>query len=443
MESIRIASLELENVKKVRALSLTPAESGLTTIGGGNRQGKTSVLDAICFALGGERYRPTNLKREGGIADPTIIVTLSNGVVVERKGKNSALRVTDPTGQKGGQKLLDSFVDELALNMPKFLSMTGKEKAAVLLRILGIGDQLAAIEADELKAFEERKTAGRIADQKEKFAAEMQEYHDVPDVPLTAGELVAESQAVMQRNAEKAAARASVAKLAEQAEAARQEADRRRTRRDELARMLADAEKEAAMATDASVRAAQFAAAANVPQAPDESLSEIEAKLAEMENINAKVRANMDKAKALADAEEHRIRVSKLTEAVEAARARKAALLDGAAMPLPGLSVENGELTYAGKAWDCMSGAERIRAGVAIVRRLKPECGFVLLDGLEAFDCGELQKLCAWLEAEGLQAIGTRVSTGGECTIIIEDGVLATDGEQCDNAEENNVDEAW
>jgi hypothetical protein len=327
--------------------------------------------------------------------------------------------------------------------MPKFLSMTGKEKAAVLLRILGIGDQLAAIEADELKAFEERKTAGRIADQKEKFAAEMQEYHDVPDVPLTAGELVAESQAVMQRNAEKAAARASVAKLAEQAEAARQEADRRRTRRDELARMLADAEKEAAMATDASVRAAQFAAAANVPQAPDESLSEIEAKLAEMENINAKVRANMDKAKALADAEEHRIRVSKLTEAVEAARARKAALLDGAAMPLPGLSVENGELTYAGKAWDCMSGAERIRAGVAIVRRLKPECGFVLLDGLEAFDCGELQKLCAWLEAEGLQAIGTRVSTGGECTIIIEDGVLATDGEQCDNAEENNVDEAW
>lgn len=29
-----------------------------------------------------------------------------------------------------------------------------------------------------------------------------------------------------------------------------------------------------------------------------------------------------------------------------------------------------------------------------------------------------------WLEAEGLQAIATRVSTGDECSIIIEDGYV-------------------
>ena len=29
-----------------------------------------------------------------------------------------------------------------------------------------------------------------------------------------------------------------------------------------------------------------------------------------------------------------------------------------------------------------------------------------------------------WLEAEGLQAIATRVSTGSECQIIIEDGMV-------------------
>ena len=29
-----------------------------------------------------------------------------------------------------------------------------------------------------------------------------------------------------------------------------------------------------------------------------------------------------------------------------------------------------------------------------------------------------------WLEAEGLQAIATRVSTGGECSVIIEDGYV-------------------
>ena len=35
-----------------------------------------------------------------------------------------------------------------------------------------------------------------------------------------------------------------------------------------------------------------------------------------------------------------------------------------------------------------------------------------------------MQKFNNWLEAEGLQAIATRVSTGGECSLIIEDGYV-------------------
>ena len=68
---------------------------------------------------------------------------------------------------------------------------------------------------------------------------------------------------------------------------------------------------------------------------------------------------------------------------------------------------------------------ERIRVAAAIVRKRKPSCGFILLDGLEAMDTQELSTLAAWLEAENLQAIATRVSTGSECTIIIEDGLVA------------------
>ena len=61
----------------------------------------------------------------------------------------------------------------------------------------------------------------------------------------------------------------------------------------------------------------------------------------------------------------------------------------------------------------------------AIVRKLNPRCGFVLLDKLEQMDIGTLNEFGAWLEQEGLQAIATRVSTGGECSIIIEDGYVA------------------
>ena len=98
------------------------------------------------------------------------------------------------------------------------------------------------------------------------------------------------------------------------------------------------------------------------------------------------------------------------------------ALLADAKLPLDGLTVEKGELVYNGNAWDCMSGSDQLRVATAIVRALKPECGFVLVDKLEQFDPQTLQEFGAWAESQDLQIIGTRVSTGDECSIVIEDG---------------------
>ena len=40
-------------------------------------------------------------------------------------------------------------------------------------------------------------------------------------------------------------------------------------------------------------------------------------------------------------------------------------------------------------------------------------------------DLDTLLDFGSWLEQQGLQAIATRVSTGGECSVIIEEGQLA------------------
>ena len=73
-----------------------------------------------------------------------------------------------------------------------------------------------------------------------------------------------------------------------------------------------------------------------------------------------------------------------------------------------------------------MSGADQLIVAASIVRKLNPSCGFVLLDKLEQLDMQTLDSFGKWLEAEGLQAIATRVSTGDECSIIIEDGMNKT-----------------
>ena len=71
-----------------------------------------------------------------------------------------------------------------------------------------------------------------------------------------------------------------------------------------------------------------------------------------------------------------------------------------------------------------MSGSDQLKVATAIVRKLNPECGFVLMDKLEQMDSDTLQEFAAWLEKENLQVIATRVSTGDECSIIIEDGMV-------------------
>ena len=106
MENIKISKLEIENVKRVKAVKIEPTRSGLTVIGGNNEQGKTSVLDAIAWALGGNKFKPAEHQRVGSVVPPAIDITLSNGLRVERRGKNSDLKVTDPAGEKAGQMLL-------------------------------------------------------------------------------------------------------------------------------------------------------------------------------------------------------------------------------------------------------------------------------------------------------------------------------------------------
>lgn len=411
MENIKINQFEIENVKRIKAVTYQPS-SGLNIIGGNNNQGKTSVLDAIAWALGGKNFQPSNATRDGSIIPPYLKVQLSNGIIVERKGKNSSLKVTDPTNKKGGQALLNEFIEQLALNLPKFMNSSNKEKANTLLQIIGVGDQLAKLELQEKELYQERLTIGRIADQKKKFAAEMTYYDNVPAEPVSPQELINQQQAILAQNGENQRKRQKVTQYEYQVKTLTEEVAR-------MKKLLKAKEDELTQATyDLSV------AKTDALDLYDQSTEELENNLAGIEEINRKVRANLDKAKAEEDAKEYEDNYRIFTDKIEKVRKEKLNLLKSADLPLPGLSVEDGELTYEGKKWDGMSGSDQLKVSTAIVRKLNPKCGFVLLDKLEQMDLDTLNEFGKWLEKEGLQAIATRVSTGDECSIIIEDGMI-------------------
>lgn len=420
--AVKITSFEAENVKRVKAVELEPAADGLTVIGGRNGQGKTSVLDAIAWTLGGDRNKPLKAKRDGAASEPYMKAVLSNGIVVERKGSSSALKVIDPSGNKKGQRLLDSFVEQLALNLPKFMAQSGAEKTETLLSIIGVGDELARLEADEKRIYSERTAVGQMERQKRGAAEEMEHYDDAPDCPVSAADLIKRQQAILAKNGENERLRSMVPQL--ERELARIDGECRR-----LEQTIADARARLSEAEDGRMAAAAKLTEAKktAEQLRDESTAEIERDIAGIDAINHKVRTNAMRSAAMADADALAGRYAELTRELDGIRSDKRKLLDGAELPLEGLSVEHGMMVYKGAPWDSMSGSEQLMVATAIVRRLKPECGFVLVDKLEQFDAQTLAEFGAWAESEGLQVIGTRVSTGDECQIVIEDG-MAADG---------------
>mgnify|MGYP001851648227 CR=1 FL=1 len=416
MESIKINKLEIENVKRIKAVKIEPTANGLTIVGGNNNQGKTSVLDSIAWALGGEKYRPSKAQRDGSTIPPALHIVMSNGLVVERKGKNSSLKVTDPTGNKGGQQLLNEFVEQLALDLPKFMESSGKEKAQTLLKIIGVGDQLEILDRKEKELYNSRLSIGQIADRKKKFADEQPYYPDAPKELISPSELIKQQQEILAQNGENQRKREQVEKYKSSVFFIRQSVDSMREQLEQEEQKLKEAEE--------NLRIAQM----NAADLQDESTAELEASLANIEEINRKVRANLDKDKAEEDALDYRNQYNALTVEIDKTRKEKTDLLQSAELPLPELSVRDGELVYKGQEWDNMSGSDRLKVSTAIVRKLNPKCGFVLLDKLEQMDRDTLNEFGQWLEQEGLQAIATRVSTGDECSIIIEDGYVKNEG---------------
>jgi hypothetical protein len=203
-----------------------------------------------------------------------------------------------------------------------------------------------------------------------------------------------------------------VAELEQQLVQARDDLKRATIARDSMLRELEVARNESATLVDMDTTA-------------------INAELAEIDKLNARVRLNQQKAGAEAEASELQEQYDHMTEALETVRRERIELLASVEMPLDGLSIdETGELIYQGQPWDGMSGSEQLMVAAAICAAVKPECGFVLLDKLECMDLDTLFDFGAWLTERGLQAIGTRVSTGDECAIVIEDGMAVGAAEQ-------------
>jgi chromosome segregation ATPase len=424
-EELKLVALETEGFKRVHAVTCAFNENGLTVIGGGNGEGKTSFLDSAIWALGGDRYKPSSFLNDEA-EKVSIRLELSNGLIVERKGVNGALKVS---GGNGKQSLLDGLLGELTLDLPAFMAATDTKKAAMLLKAFPqLAAQLQKIDQAIKELYQARTVTGAMRDQKKKYAAELPYNEDAPDAPLSGADMAKKLQESLSLNARNNEIRRRAKEASgeiDRKEAAIGVAQERVT---DLEKRLKQAQEslDAAQAAFVSAKAQYAEAMTKTESLKDADTKELEGEMERIDIINNAVRDNINKRTAEEAAEKLARDYAAQSAEIEEKRQARLDLLATVDMPMEGLSIdEEGALIFNGRKWDCMSTSEQYRVATALAASLKPSCKFVLLDRIEAMDKKTLAEFDAWLTVRGLQGICTRVSDGKECHIIIEDGYVA------------------
>lgn len=136
----RIANLRVENIKRIKAVDITPSKD-LVIIEGQNRAGKTSIMDSISYLLGGKILIPEQPIRQGekeGFAKAVI-----GDFEVIRKWTNpytSTLKIKTAEGVSptAPQKWLDEKIGSFALEVAELMDMKKEDRLEVFKRITGL-----------------------------------------------------------------------------------------------------------------------------------------------------------------------------------------------------------------------------------------------------------------------------------------------------------------
>ena len=397
---MKIISLTAENVKRLKAVEITP-DGNVITITGRNAQGKSSVLDAIWLALGGgPAAKGTTRPIRDGESKASVTLDLGDFIVTRTwSGAKSTLTVKSREGAtfSGPQGVLDALVGRLSFDPLEFTRLSARDQKAALLDLVDLDVDLDALDRDRQAAYDERTEIGRRG----KALGETPTV--VPGVPE-----------------EEVSAAALVTRIrADETEIARQ-----REERESLALAVAKvAELEAELENwRTTVERRQGIVDAHGPIG---DVAALEAELASVEETNRAVRANAAARDIATRKDALRAEYDALTARIESIDQAKARALATATFPVDGLGFDDTGVTLQGVPFSQASSAEQIRVSLAMAMSLNPRLRVIrILDGslLDADNLALIEQMAA---EQDYQVWIERVSDPSETAVVIEDGEVA------------------
>ena len=445
-----------ENVKRLKLADITPPPDGLVVISGKNDSGKTSVLDSIWWALGGDKnVQDVPIRR--GAESGRIRLDLGD-LIVERKflpsGKPN-LTVRNPAGAAPGtpdrnlpvyqsaQEILDALVGRLSFDPLAFARKKPREQYDDLRKVAGINVDFDAVDAANTADFERRTKINTSVKQKLAQAAGVNVPEGLPDKLIDRAEILDRLQEAGEHNSQIERAKARRQQSVADAEARRRtashlEAQAREQRNSVAARIEAlrkqiedlrrdgeatalDLESQAATAIkDAEKISANMALDPPLPEPVD--VSAIRAELNIAESINAGIAQRERRDAILCEARELERSAEELTQRMKDRTQEKISALEKAVFPVPGLSLEAGRVLYKGLPFDQSSGAEILRVSVALAMAQNPKLRVIRIKDGSLLDNDSMELLRQLAKEKDFQIWIECVDSTGKVGIVMEEG---------------------
>jgi ATPase subunit of ABC transporter with duplicated ATPase domains len=403
-EHLRVVRLAAENVKRLKAVDITP-DGNVVVIAGRNAQGKSSVLDAIWYALGGAAAsKDTPNPVRDGQDEASVTVDLGRFIVTRTwKADKTTLKVTasDGAAYKSPQTMLDDLIGDLSFDPLAFANAPSKEQRARLLSVVDLPFNLDDLDAERANVFALRTDANRAVKELSAVYDSMPvPSTDLPDQPLSVTELAGELSLAASQERDADRARAVCVRTGEKVERLRRELD------------TAELEHAEALKAEAAL-----------PPAKDASV--IRERLEQADAINTAIAARTER-QATGDRLQASVRTAAEHSArIEAIDAQKQAALTAATMPIPGLGFDADGVTYNGIPLAQVSAAERLRVSVAMAMSLNPTVRVIRITDGSLLDSDNMTVIADLAEANDFQVWIERVDESGDVGIVIEDGAIA------------------
>lgn len=409
--SQHILGLAIQNFKKIGIFNVDLTDKSLVILSGKNRQGKSSVLDAIHSALAGKQYWKKQIDEpiKKGEDEAHVVISTDKFEIHrywKRNGKDY-IKIKDKDGipQGAEETLLSRFYNEYSRDPHRMSQMDAKDQTEFLFDLLGMTDQLEEYEETREQYYNMRREINRDLKKTEGALESMDEYDEIPEIP-NRSELMDELTEAQDQNYHLKQVRRSIESDEEKIEALKDKIERLKNRIGDL--------EESVEADKKYLEENEFI-----------DTDEIRKRIDQAEEIAQEARKAEEFFEKKEEVEELAKKSDEFTSSIEAVDSDKEQFVAGLEMPVDGMGLdEENRITYNGTPVKDLSTSESIIFWSKVFMSTKPELKFLTLDDGESLDSDSRKEIEDFAKQEDLLYIMTVVDETGETGIVLEEGEI-------------------